>query len=663
MGKWEKRIVALVLSLLTAMGSYQTYHTAKQPTLYGGGISGGGSSGASSNTAVPYGTCLITHVAGQPTAYIAAANTDAARWTALKTAVLALQSYERLDIGPGNYISSTELLLCPTASNHNTISGAGWNTVIKSTAATTTNCVVTPNDYLEICNLSIYGTSQAELDAGLGAVANQPFGNQTGGQSFIGLNAHNLYINGGIDCFFIKATAAPSTGINNGTFRFCTLEGNWDNVRIFGSSASFYFDTCTFLANGGATSSVQKRNVTVTGGTVTCKGCNATVDATNVTGNGVHCYEVANSGAIINVIGGSCSSIGTTAFDLLQSSGALNATPWTVGSGTNNALTKSGTITPYGQVAISTDISGFGTGVATALAITANASNGLPTIVTAGLNALLNVPGSVAQGNVLYYNGTNWVYLVPGTAGKPFVTGGSGANPSYTTLSVGGGGTGKTTITTNAVICGNGTGNLTVSNASLSGAVLIGNGAIPQFSAHINLGTSGGGGDYTTQIFGSTSGDTSIYAATAGSAGLFFILPGTAGGANQLLLTDGSGNTSWTPHLLGSGSAPAVATGTGAGITGSPSATYTGTDTEGLLNVTTATSPAIGGTVVTATFSSAFPTHSRTVITPANASTALLSGATMVYVTNSTTTFVVTAGTTGLTGATTYSWNVHTLGD
>jgi hypothetical protein len=41
------------------------------------------------------------------------------------------------------------------------------------------------------------------------------------------------------------------------------------------------------------------------------------------------------------------------------------------------------------------------------------------------------IPGEV-QGSVLYFNGTNWVQLPPGTAGESLTTQGAGANPSWT---------------------------------------------------------------------------------------------------------------------------------------------------------------------------------------------------------------------------------------
>ena len=41
----------------------------------------------------------------------------------------------------------------------------------------------------------------------------------------------------------------------------------------------------------------------------------------------------------------------------------------------------------------------------------------------------------LAQGDILYYNGTAWVRLGAGTNGQALVTGGAGANPSWSTIS------------------------------------------------------------------------------------------------------------------------------------------------------------------------------------------------------------------------------------
>lgn len=50
------------------------------------------------------------------------------------------------------------------------------------------------------------------------------------------------------------------------------------------------------------------------------------------------------------------------------------------------------------------------------------------TTVQAILNTII---GTSEQGDILYFNGTNWVVLHHGTAGEALLTGGNGANPSW----------------------------------------------------------------------------------------------------------------------------------------------------------------------------------------------------------------------------------------
>lgn len=63
----------------------------------------------------------------------------------------------------------------------------------------------------------------------------------------------------------------------------------------------------------------------------------------------------------------------------------------------------------------------------------------------AGANPSWGLPGdlsitSQAQGDVLYFNGTNWVRLAAGTSGQYLKTQGAGANPTWDTVSTSGGG-------------------------------------------------------------------------------------------------------------------------------------------------------------------------------------------------------------------------------
>ena len=115
-----------------------------------------------------------------------------------------------------------------------------------------------------------------------------------------------------------------------------------------------------------------------------------------------------------------------------------------------------------------------------------------------------------------------------------------------------------------------------------------------------------------------------------------------------------SGRTKLNGQVSYGGSTPTIAAGTGAGT--SPTISIVGTNNGGVITVTTGTLPSSSATLVTITYTGAFATGSQIILYPTNATTALLSGVSMVYTTGTTTTFTITSGATALTAATTYSW-------
>lgn len=113
-------------------------------------------------------------------------------------------------------------------------------------------------------------------------------------------------------------------------------------------------------------------------------------------------------------------------------------------------------------------------------------------------------------------------------------------------------------------------------------------------------------------------------------------------------------------HIVGSSSTPTASAGAGAG-TSPGTITVTGSDLAGNISFTTGTLPTAAAAVLTLTFNTAYGAAPHVVLYPANANTALLSGVTMTYVTSTTTTFVINAGSTGLTASTAYSWEYHAI--
>jgi len=98
----------------------------------------------------------------------------------------------------------------------------------------------------------------------------------------------------------------------------------------------------------------------------------------------------------------------------------------------------------------------------------------------------------------------------PGTSGKPLVSGGASALPSYTTLGVDGGGTGVASLTAYAVMCGGATSTgavQSIASVGTSGQVLTSNGAgaLPTFQAN-----SGGSGTWVLLSTATASSSASI---------------------------------------------------------------------------------------------------------------------------------------------------------
>lgn len=120
-------------------------------------------------------------------------------------------------------------------------------------------------------------------------------------------------------------------------------------------------------------------------------------------------------------------------------------------------------------------------------------------------------------------------------------------------------------------------------------------------------------------------------------------------------LLDVAGNVEMR-HLIGNTGTPSIAAGAGAGTT--PTVTLSNaTDMSGIVNVTTGTIPTgTNAVVATITFETAYGHAPNVVLYPNNANTAILSGVSMVYTTSTTTTFVITSGTTALTASTAYKW-------
>lgn len=134
----------------------------------------------------------------------------------------------------------------------------------------------------------------------------------------------------------------------------------------------------------------------------------------------------------------------------------------------------------------------------------------------------------------------------------------------------------------------------------------------------------------------------------------------TAGTNTTQLATTAFVQTATANTLGGSLSNGNASVGAGAGTGGT--ATLTGLDGTHQLAIATGTLPTLSAAIASVTFTASRGHISYAVLTPANAATALLSGASMIFMSaNSATGYTITGGTTPLTASTTYAWNVVAL--
>ena len=165
------------------------------------------------------------------------------------------------------------------------------------------------------------------------------------------------------------------------------------------------------------------------------------------------------------------------------------------------------------------------------------------------LTSLLDTLGSPAQGDVLYRNGTAWVFLGPGTNGQYLQTQGAGANPQWATnagttysagtgltltsttfsltspVTVALGGTGLSSYTSGGILAATGTGTITSSALLAQYQVMLGGGA---GAAPATLGSTGTNGQVLTS--GGASANPSWQTPAAGTVTSIVAGSGLSGG-------------------------------------------------------------------------------------------------------------------------------------
>lgn len=195
-------------------------------------------------------------------------------------------------------------------------------------------------------------------------------------------------------------------------------------------------------------------------------------------------------------------------------------------------------------------------------------------------------------------------------------------------------------------------------NGGSGGSVAIGQSALCSTSNNIAVGQLANCGGYLSGVFGrsgtSTGQESIVLGFLANDDGLNNVCSiGSAGSPRDLIHVS---------HIIGGSNAPTIAAGSGGDATATVG--ITGTDLAGKISVAAAGAPGASSPIVTITFSgiNAYANAPYVILTPANAAAAALAGASGIYVSASTASFVLHSGSTPLSASTTYLWNYATFG-
>lgn len=149
-----------------------------------------------------------------------------------------------------------------------------------------------------------------------------------------------------------------------------------------------------------------------------------------------------------------------------------------------------------------------------------------------------------AQGDLLYFNGTNWVRLPAGTSGYYLKTQGASANPTWSAVTGTGDVVGPASSVDNTVVRFDGT----------TGKLIQGGTNAPQYDDSGNLWLRAAS---ELRFYDSDNSNYVGFEAPALSANTVYVLPSADGTAQQHQVTDGSANLSWVSHYVNSGTSEA----------------------------------------------------------------------------------------------------------
>jgi len=226
---------------------------------------------------------------------------------------------------------------------------------------------------------------------------------------------------------------------------------SWATITTSNISATAGI-TPSQLSTGGANQAITSNGTTNSWGTLTL-GATGPITVTN-SGNVVQGTTIGVN-TVSNATTGVVPTIGGTNTALVSANGTSSAwSTLTLGATAPIAVSNSGNVVQGTTISVASATTGAlgviqlaGDLAGTATSVTVAKING------AGVPAV----GTLAQGDVLYYNGSSWTRLAAGTDGYVLTTHGAAQNPTWTQVSSGGGGVSLSNATPATLVKGTAT--------------------------------------------------------------------------------------------------------------------------------------------------------------------------------------------------------------
>ncbi|HEV8189515.1 MAG TPA: hypothetical protein VGP83_17300 [Pyrinomonadaceae bacterium] len=274
-------------------------------------------------------------------------------------------------------------------------------------------------------------------------------------------------------------------------------------------------------------------------------------------------------------------------------------------------------------------------------------ATGVPVFSAAGYAVQFN---NIAGGGcpALAFNSTNLTIATSVAGSTPLILSNTNATPTADLLDLLS--TGVTVAKFDAL------GNLTLNGTALSAVAQLGFNA---GTSNLRIFSNQGNGAYNAVVQGGDAG--LIWSTSAGNATQGFTLCPQSGSASGLRI-DNAGNLTITGHIISGGVAPTIAIAAGAGS--GASCTISGTDSAGIITLTTGTGPTAAVTQLTVTFHTAYGSSPLPLVmlSPGltngtyTIATTSLAPTQQPWVSLSGTAFQLVANSSALAASTTYQW-------